>query len=137
MRIDLLFVLIYVKSCLHCRCTETGKIVPRPLGYALHAALPNKLLHFDYCYMSEREDDYLYTSGLKDDHSGYVWSIPTKEADAITTANALIKWFAVFGVLPSWVSDRGSHFKNELIKIIRDYFRSNHHFTLKYCSWFF
>ena len=125
----------FIKSCLHCRCTEPGKVVPRPLGHALHAALPNKLLHFDYCYMSPGENGFVYTLILKDDHSGYCWFIPTKEADAATTASALIKWFAAFGVVSNWVSDRGSHFKNELIRILRESYRTSHHFTLAYCPW--
>ena len=125
----------FVNSCLHCKCTEPAKTVPRPLGSALHAALPNKLLHFDYLYMSPGEDEYLYVLILKDDHSGYCWFVPTKEANAATTATSLINWFSTFGVVSTWVSDQGSHFKNELIRILRESYKTSHHFTLAYCPW--
>ena len=63
----------FVSSCLHCLCTETGSIVPRPLGHGLHSVEPNKLLHFDFCYMSNGEEGNAYVLILKDDHSRYVW----------------------------------------------------------------
>lgn len=125
----------FVNSCLHCLCTSPGKTVARPLGHALHAVEPNKLLHFDFCYMSQGEDNSRYVLVLKDDHSGYVWLLPAEVADAETTATALIKWFSVFGVVSDWVSDRGSHFKNELVRQISEVLKSSHHFTLAYCPW--
>ena len=125
----------FVRSCLHCLCTETGKIVPRPLGHALHAVEPNKLLHFDFCYMSPGEKGNTYVLVLKDDHSSYVWLVPTSEATAETVATILIDWFAAFGVVQQWVSDRGSHFKNEVVRLLKEKTNSGHHFTLAYCPW--
>ncbi len=126
---------LFVRSCLHCLCTESGKIVPRPMGHALHATEPNKLIHFDFCYMSPGEEGYTYVLILKDDHSGYVWLTPAKDTTAATVAKVLIRWFASFGVVRQWVSDRGSHFKNELVRTIKDKTNSEHHFTLAYCPW--
>ena len=94
------------------------------------AVEPNKLLHFDFCFMSKGENGYLYTLILKDDHSGYVWLTPTKDTTAETAADILINWFAAFGMVKQWVSDRGSHFKNELVKLLKEKTRSSHHFTL-------
>lgn len=58
-----------------------------------------------------------------------------QSADSETTANVLLRWFAAFGIVTSWVSDRGSHFKNELVKSLKETLRSSHHFTLAYCPW--
>lgn len=44
-------------------------------------------------------------------------------------------WFCTFSVVPQWVSDQGSHFKNELMKMLKERLRTNHHFTLPYCPW--
>ena len=100
----------FAQSCLHCLCAESGKIVPRPLGHALHAVEPNKLLlYFDFCFMSSGENGYLYLI-MKDDQSGYVWLMPTKDTSAETVADVLINWFAAFGVVKNWVSDCTSHF---------------------------
>ena len=125
----------FVKSCLHCVASASGTIVPRPLGHALHATKPNKLLHFDFCYMSTGEKGHTYVLILKDDFSGYVWLTACKEATAEVVANTLISWFSSFGVVYQWVSDRGTHFKNELVKILREQVRAEHHFTLAYCPW--
>lgn len=125
----------FVHSRLHCLLTISGEVIPRLLGHALHASLPNKLLHFDFCYMSNGEDDYTYVLVLKEDFSGYVWLEPTKLANADTVANSLIHWFSAFGVVTDWVSDRGSHFKNELVRILQDSLKSSHHFTVAYCPW--
>ena len=65
----------------------------------MHADRPNELLHFDFCYMSPAEDDLFYVLILKDDHSGYMWLVPTTRKTAETIANSLIKWFAAFGVV--------------------------------------
>lgn len=124
-----------VKSCIHCLSTKPGDIVPRPLGHGLHGEKPNDVLHFDYCYMMLGQCKKRYVLILKDDLSGYVWLVPTEDTDAQTTAQILLNWFASFGVPQTWVSDRGSHFKNELIRLLRESTKGSHHFTLAYCPW--
>lgn len=109
--------------------------MPRPLGHTLHASLPNKLLHFEYCVMSPGEGGHLYVLILKDDHSGYVWFEPKEEAEAETTDNKLIRWFSTFGPVRSSISERGSHFKLELLKTLRKYVFASHHYILAYCPW--
>jgi hypothetical protein len=90
--------------------------VPRPLDTQLHAAKPNEILHFDFLYIGLSKDGkYKYLLLLKDDLSGYLWLVPCRTADAAATADALMRWFAVFGVVLLWISDRGCHFKNEVV----------------------
>ncbi len=125
----------FVGSCLHCLATAPGTTIPRPLGHALHAVKPNKLLHFDYCFISPGIHDFKYVLVLKDDFSGYVWLRPTTATTAEVTATHLFEWFSSFGIVEQWVSDRGSHFANELISKLRAKVKSEHHFTLAYCPW--
>jgi Integrase core domain len=88
--------------------------VPRPLGTQLHATKPNEILHFDFLYIGlSRDGKYQYLLLLKNDLSGYLWLVPCRTADAAATVDALTRWFAVFGVVLLWISDSGSHFKNE------------------------
>jgi len=101
----------------------------------LHAESPNQMVHFDYCYIMRGEDDFKYVLIVKDDFSGYVWLRPTKEADGSTNATVLLDWFASFGVVRQWISDRGSHFKNEVVRALREQTNGSHHFTLAYCPW--
>jgi Integrase core domain len=106
-------VKVCVQNCLHCVATILGDKVPLPLGTHLHATKPNDILHFDFLYIGlSRDGKYQYLLPLKDDLSGYLWLVPCCTADAAATVDALMRWFAVFGVVLLWISDRGSHFKN-------------------------
>lgn len=125
----------FFNTCLHCLCTQPGTTVIRPLGHALPADVPNEFLHFDFCYMSPAEEDFLYMLILKDDHSRYVCLVPTTETTAQITAGSLIKLFAAFGVFTQWVSDGGSHLKKEVVLVLKEKKNSSHHFTLAYCPW--
>eukprot|EP00173_Palmaria_palmata_P000654 Plantae.Rhodophyta-Palmaria_palmata.ctg13165.p1 GENE.Plantae.Rhodophyta-Palmaria_palmata.ctg13165~~Plantae.Rhodophyta-Palmaria_palmata.ctg13165.p1 ORF type:complete len:337 (-),score=45.86 Plantae.Rhodophyta-Palmaria_palmata.ctg13165:285-1295(-) len=44
-------------------------------------------------------------------------------------ASALLRWFTAFGVASTWISDRGSHFKNSLMHSLNRLLHSQHHFT--------
>ena len=109
--------------------------VPRPLGHALHATSINEVIHFDYCWMGPSTGEDKYVLVIKDDLSSYVWLMPTANADASTTADCLNKWFASFGTVHTWVSDKGTHFVNETISEIAHLTKTHHHFTLAYCPW--
>lgn len=89
----------FVKSCIHCLSTESGAVVPRPLGHALHASQRNEIIHFDFCYMLPCDVGPLYVLILKDDFSGFVRLVPAVEADANTATDALLDWFSTFGVV--------------------------------------
>jgi RNase H-like domain found in reverse transcriptase/Reverse transcriptase (RNA-dependent DNA polymerase)/Integrase zinc binding domain/Integrase core domain/Aspartyl protease len=124
----------FVHSCLQCLSTGAAR-VRRPLGHAMHADVPNKLLHFDFCYIGEGIGDYCYVLVLKDDMSSWTRLVPCKAATAVSTAEALVSWFAEFGVVVTWVSDQGSHFKNRVIAELRQLTRGHHHFSLPYTPW--
>ena len=49
--------------------------------------------------------------------------------------DAVQQWFAIFGIVPNWVSDQGSHFKNQVVEKLRRCYGSAHHFTPAYCPW--
>jgi hypothetical protein len=100
------------------------------MAQTLHAEKPNKLLHFDFLYIGHGLKGVDYILVLKDDLSSYCRLIPSVAANAVTTAAALIDWFATFGVVLDWVADRGSHFRNVVVRILRDQNHSSHRFTL-------
>jgi Integrase core domain len=113
-------VKVFVQNCLHFVATVPGDKVPRPLGTQLHATKLNEILHFDLLYIRlSRDGKYQYLLLLKDDLSGYLWLVPCRTADAAATVDALMRWFAVFGVVLLWISDRGSHFKNEVVQRVQ------------------
>jgi Integrase core domain/Integrase zinc binding domain len=129
-------VKVFVQNCLHCVATIPEDKVPRPLGTQLHATKPNEILHFDFLYIGlSRDGTYQYLLLLKDDLSGYLWIVPRRTADAAATGNALMRWFAVFGDVLLWISDRGRHFKNEVVRRVQKELKAKHHFTTANCQW--
>ena len=125
-------IAVFCNSCLHCQSTIGGTRFPTAMGHALHATKPNELLHFDYLYMGDAKSGESYVLILKDDHSSFVLLHPYDTATAENAAESLLSWFSMFGVVPTWVSDQGSHFKNELIANLNRTLRAHHHFTTAY-----
>ncbi|GMG14688.1 unnamed protein product [Phytophthora fragariaefolia] len=125
----------FVRSCIHCVATRDGR-EPRPYGAAIHATKPNEVLHFDYLTLPEDEDSKnKYVLVVKDDFSGFVELYPAAEPDARTCATSLLQWFYRYGVVWQWVSDQGTHFKNQVIQELASRLGANHHFTTAYCPW--
>lgn len=77
-----------------------------------------------------------YILVMKDDLSGYVWLHRYAESNAKNVAEYFLLWFSGFGIPRVWISEQGSHFKNNLVKNISTALKVNHNFTLPYtpCS---
>lgn len=125
----------FVASCLLCVLAKSGDKIPRPLSTTLHATKPNEIIHFDYLYLGECEKDDKYVLVVKDDLSGYCWLEPTTSADSEHTAEVLARWNRVFTTPSTWVSDQGSHFKNEVMKELSSTHRIQHNFSVAYSPW--
>jgi hypothetical protein len=119
----------FVGGCLHCLRSD-GSTVPRPYGAALHSTTRNEVLHFDFIYM-----DPGYLLVLKEDCTGYARLIPCDAPTADAAVSGLIGWFAEFGPPKVLVSDRGSHFRNQVVQGLTKQYAQKHHFTLAYCPW--
>ena len=48
---------------------------------------------------------------------------------------SLLQWFSRYGVVNTWISDQGAHFKNVVMEQLKSQLHANHHFTLAYCPW--
>jgi transposase InsO family protein len=105
------------------------------MGEVLHAVKPNDMIHFDWCYIGASEAGPKYILVIKDDCTKYVMLFARASADAKTTKECLLQWMATFGVCLNWVSDQGSHFKNELIKELQHSLGGSHHFHPARCPW--
>jgi hypothetical protein len=82
-----------------------------------------------------RDEKYQYLLLLKDNLSGYLCLVTCRTADAAATVDALMRWFAVFSVVLLWISDRGSHCKNEVVQRVQKELKAKHHFTTANCPW--
>jgi Integrase core domain/Integrase zinc binding domain len=129
-------VKVFAANCLLCVATVPGDKVPRSLGAQLQATKPNEILNFDFLYIGlSRCGKYQYLLSLKDDLSGYLWLVLCRTANAAATVDALMRWFAVFGVVLIWISERGSHFKIKVVRRVQKEFKAEHHFTTASCPW--
>jgi hypothetical protein len=124
-------------ACLHCLKTKGGKTIPRPRLHIPAAHAPNEVIHFDYIYIRADANaaSPQYVLMIVDGFSRFVWMTPHRTPNAEGTARALLQWFALFGVVKSWVSDQGSHFLNEVVDRLRDLLGANHRFTTAYAPW--
>ena len=124
-----------VQGCLHCIITRSGDLIPRPLSHAMHGERPNEVIHLDFLYMASSQDGKRYVLIVRDDHSGFVWLWPTSGTIAEEAVDGVIHWIGSFGTMDWFVSDQGSHFKNQLIAELTSELRVHHHFTTAYSPW--
>lgn len=71
---------------------------------------------------------------LKDYFSGFVRLFAIEAANAANAAEALQAWFSEYCAVKVWVSDMGSPFLNELMRILAKRLRVCHQFTPAYAS---
>ena len=125
----------FVRNCLHCFTSHNARTVPRPLASTLHASKPGEVLHFDYLYLGKGTQELWYALLLKDDFSSYSWLSPCKSACTENVSDAIARWIRTFTAMSTWVSDKGSHFKNEVLEKLAVDFDITHHFTIAYSPW--
>lgn len=116
----------FVANCSQC-LSVGGEKVPRPIGEALHAVEPNKLIHCDFLTMPNG-----YVHVIVDDASRLcqlTWHDGCKASDMV---EAMQQWFAVFGLVDDWMSDQGPHNKNQVTEALRRCYGSGHHFSPAY-----
>lgn len=121
----------FVDKCIHCRMVDEKK-THVILGDTIQGTRPNEVLHFDYVYIGTGTK---YMLVLKDGYSGFVELVATDAADAWSTAKAIVEWIGRYGIPTTFVSDRGTHFKNVLMAEIARQLGIQQHFTIAYCPW--
>ncbi|OWZ11929.1 Retrotransposon protein, Ty3-gypsy subclass [Phytophthora megakarya] len=104
----------FVRGCLYGMIIG-DRVVPRPFGEALLASATKEVLHFDFLSLPACTTGDQYVQVLKDDMSGY--------CELVVCA------------VPQWVSDLGTHCKNQLLELLRKSYGGAHHFTTAYCPW--
>ncbi|KAE8999859.1 hypothetical protein PR001_g18944 [Phytophthora rubi] len=124
----------FIRGCIHCLSTGNSR-EPRPFGPTLRATQPNEVLHFDFLSLPASSTGLHYVLVLKDGMSGYTELVGCPAATADEALSALVDWFKRFGIVYQWVSDQGTHFKNQLIGSLRRLFGAQHHFVTAYCPW--
>jgi transposase InsO family protein len=129
----------FVSGCLCCLRIRGGAIVPRPLKETVRAQAVGEVLHFDFMHLGAPLESsthaYEYVLVLQDGFSRYVELVPCEHADASTTVQALLRYFASHGLVKLFVSDRGSHFMAEVMDELCTLLRAKHQFITAYSPW--
>ena len=126
-------------QCLHCVTTRGGNRVPRPMGSACHATDSNCVLHWDYLFIRKALGDSRhgcsYILCMMDDFDGYVELHAAAAPTALNCVNGLLEWFKRTGIVEVWISDQGSHFKNEVLEELGRRLGSRQQFVVAYAPW--
>ncbi|KAH7467435.1 Transposon Ty3-G Gag-Pol polyprotein [Phytophthora ramorum] len=125
----------FVRQCRLCLHSKGGNIIPRPWGETIDCCERNGVLHFDFLFMGESFGDSKYILVLKDHASHFCELVVADTADSTVTVEAFLAWHSRFGLPPVWISDQGSHFKNEVVSELSRRLRTQQQFTPAYCPW--
>lgn len=121
-------------SCLDCM-VSANYTVRNPLGAPLHATAPDQILHFDYLSLPENIYGYSALLLFKDDFTGMIELYPTDSQDADHVAKSMAEWLSRHDVPKIWISDRGTHFKNQVMDSLAKILGVRHHFVAPYSPW--
>ena len=129
----------FCSTCLQCKQVKGGYQIPRPLSWQVHGTVPNEVLCFDFIHMGKvsknTPHNYEYILVLKDSFSNFVRLVPCEAPTNSTEAvNAILDWFGLFGPVDLFMSDQGSHFKNQVMEDLTRRYDNSHHFTTAYNS---
>ena len=124
-------------KCLLClKLKPSSDRVPRPYGVMhLHDAEVGEALTFDWVYIGTYDHEFSWVLILKDVKSSFVELLNTGIPCSETAADAIKMWVARYGKPRYLMSDRGSHFLNQVVDELSKFYNCTHHFTLPYCPW--
>ena len=61
--------------------------------------------------------------------------LPCKTTNAEITAKEISRWIRTFAGMNVWMSDRGSHLKNEAFELVAEEYNVEYHFVTTYSPW--
>ena len=125
----------FVASCIHCVATTRGNREPRPFGPAVHGTSANDLIQFDFLEIGPSATGMKYILMIRDDLSSYSWLILFAKENAKNASDGLFEWCTTFSTPKALMSDGGSHFRNDTVRLLTKALRVPHDFTLPYTSW--
>ena len=117
---------VFCTKCIHCLLGRSHGLKTM-LSSQMHAKKPNQMLHFDFLYMDKNE----YLLVVKDDLSSFVELFVCENADHFAVVDSLMWWNARYGLNQGtvFISDQGSHFKNQVMEDMVRLLRVDHRFT--------
>jgi hypothetical protein len=125
----------FLRSCLLCKHVKGGKIITRPWSETFRCHERNRALHWDFLYVGKSFGKAKYLLVMKDNATHYCELTICDSPTSSVAVEALLGWHSRFGLPPIWVSDNGTHFKNEVVSEVCRRMKCEQHFTLAYSPW--
>ncbi|GMF20134.1 unnamed protein product [Phytophthora fragariaefolia] len=125
----------FVSKCLQCKHLKGGKLIQRPWSEPRSVPMRNEVLHMDYLSMDDSYGPTKYVLVLKDELTHFCELIPCDSPTSTVAATAMLDWHKRFGMPAMWMSDQGTHFKNELMAELRQRLKGVHTFVPVYTPW--
>ena len=107
----------------------------RPWAETFRSSERNGALHWDFIHLGQAYGAFAYLLVLKDDATHYCELVPCASPTSVVAAEAILDWHSRFGAPLVWISDNGSHFKNEVLKEVCRRLKCQQRFVLAYCPW--
>ena len=76
-----------------------------------------------------------YVLLLEEDFSSYSWLVSCVAAIHEAAAQAIARCIRTFRAMSTWISDRGSHFKNQVMEGLAQEYGIRHRFVIAYSPW--
>jgi hypothetical protein len=125
----------FVQQCIHCQSADVS-LVPRPFGEVVEATKRNQILCMDYLHMGvDVSGTYNKALVLTDKLSSYTRLRAVRSENAEEAIEAILDWFACFGVCKMLMSDGGSSFKSEVLQGLKTRLGLDHHVTAAETPW--
>ncbi|KAF1317985.1 Dynein heavy chain, partial [Globisporangium splendens] len=95
----------------------------------------NEVLHWDFLYLSESYGPQKYVLVLKDGLTHHCELVACSAPTAAVAAEAMMDWHKRYGAPAVWVSDNGSHFKNDVLRELSSKLKAKQVFVPAYSPW--
>jgi hypothetical protein len=126
---------LFVLDCILCRCAKMVYPTRVHLGIQQRPTKPNKVIHFDYFYVTESTRAAPYLLVIRDGFSRFVMIFPCEKADSERAVRCILEWIGIFGVPEKFFSDNGPHFRNTVMRELARRLNTVHDFSTVYCAW--
>ncbi len=125
----------FLSSCLLCQHVKGGKIIPRPWSETFRSSIRNGALHWDFVHLGQSYGTSEWVLVMKDEFTHYCELIVCDTPSSEVAVEGLLEWQKRYGIPPIWISDQGSHFKNQVLTDFARRMKSQQHFTVAYSPW--
>ena len=124
-----------IAQCLQCVKASNGQMVPRPFGTQLIPEYAGEIHMMDYIKVWPSKNGRSYALMQADKMSKLAKFTATEQTTAVPACQAMLWWGSQFG-LPEWlISDGGTHFANDVMKLLTGKMKVKHHVTLAFFPW--